>query len=316
MGVSQVYMSCYIEIGKYIFRNVNSVRIESSWKELTSRATIKLPNIKRLLEKDIKNGDEVLIRLGYNGELKDEFVGYVASVSPKIPLEIMCEDEMWKLKQKTVSHSWRSVKLKDVLKTLVPDATIECPDVTLSPFRLDKVTVAMALEKLKDEYMLVVYFRNKKLFVGLAYNEKSLGEVNYHFQKNAMMSSLVFKKKEDIKIKVKAISIMPDNTRIEYEAGDPDGGQHTVHFYNHTKAELQALVKEKINRMKFDGYRGSFKAFGIPLPQHGMVANMMDDRYPERAGSFFIDGVTTDYGADGFRREVELGRSANSTLIE
>jgi len=308
-------MSSYIEIGNYVFRNVNAVSIESSWKNLTQRAKIKLPNIKALLEKNIKPGDPVIIKLGYNSSLNIEYEGFVSTIAPSTPIEITCEDEMWKLKQQTVTMSWRSVTLKEVLKYLVPDATIECPDIILSPFRIDKLSKAKALEKLKDEFTLVIYFRGKNLYAGLAYQEKDLGRQKYHFQKNIAHSSLVYKGKDDVKIKVKAISIMPNNTKIDTELGDADGEQRTLHFYNLTLAELKKQAQEKINLMKYDGYRGTFTGFGVPVVKHGMVAELLDNKYPERAGSYFIDSVNTTYDSNGFRREIELGRKAGTELI-
>jgi hypothetical protein len=317
-----VYMSSYIEIGNYMFRNrVHSVRIESSWKELTSTATIKLPNFQRLsdkmkVEKIIKVGDPVLIKLGYDDQLYEEYRGYVSLITPGYPLEVNCEDEMWQLKQKTVSYSWRSVKLSEVLSTLVPTATIECPDITLSPFRLDKVTIAHALDRLKEEFMLVIYFRGNKLYAGLAYQEKGLGEVNYHFQKNAIMRDLKYRRKEDLRIKVKGIIVAPDNSRKDFELGDDDGDQTTIHFYNKTLDEAKTIAKETINRLKYDGYRGMFIGKGIPRIKHGQVANLGDSKYPERAGSYFADKVTTLYDSSvGFNREIEPGRMANTTLI-
>ena len=210
--------------------------------------------------------------------------------------------------------SWRNTTLKEVLKYLVPEANIiECPDVTLSPFRLDNVTVAKALQTLKDEYLLTVYYRFDKLFVGLPYLEKGLGEVVYHMQKNVPSASeqgeLTFKRKEDLKLKVKAISIMPDNTRIEKEFGDSDGDSTTLHFYNKKESELEALAKEQINRMKYNGYKGSLNAFGRPFTMHGMIANLEDDKFPERQSAVFIDRVLVEYNSStGYKRKNELGR--------
>lgn len=309
-------MNSRIEIGSLVFSNrVNSVAVQSSRKNITGTATIKLPNLRRQtdqqkIEKIIRVGDAVKIMLGYDDRLVSEFEGYVSIISPQIPLEIICEDEMWKLKQETVSMSWRSTTLKEVLRFLVPTATINCPDITMAPFRLNKVTKAKALEQIKDEYILDIYFRGKTLFAGLAYTETGLGEVNYHFQKNALMGNLQYRRKEDVKIKVKAIGMQPDNTKIEVEVGDTDGETHTLHFYNKTKEDLNALAEQKIKLMRYDGYRGSFTGFGQPYASHGMVANLMDDRYPERAGRYLIDGTGVKYDQSGYRREVSLGLKA------
>ena len=115
-------MNSHIEIGTFVFRDrINSVTTKSSWKALADTASIKLPNLKRLAdgkraEDLIHVGDTVVIKLGYDGKLQNEFTGYVSSIKPTIPLEIICEDEMWQLKRRTVTQSWRSVKLREVRK--------------------------------------------------------------------------------------------------------------------------------------------------------------------------------------------------------
>jgi len=301
-----------------IFRNqVHEILIESSWKKLSQTATVKLPRFQKLVDQLEKNykigvGHQVKIELGYDDTMITEFEGYVSSRGFNSPLEFMCEDEMWKLKQKTVTKYWPEAKLKDVLLYLIPDAQIDkVQDITFTAFRLDRVTVAKALEKLKDEYGLVVYYRGKKLFCGLAYTETGLGEVQYHFQKNVPQneSKLEYKESSDVKIRVKAISIYPNNKHIEHELGDTtgDASETTLHFFNLTKDQLIKQAEEKIKLLKYTGWRGSLKAFGFPWTTHGMVANLMNDKYPERTGKYFIDGVRTTYNSSGFRRENELG---------
>ncbi len=313
-------MSSYINIGKRTFQRCNSVQIKSSRKTITDTAIVKLANVKALLDdpnKRINVGDAIEISLGYNGNNNLEFTGYVAEIMPTTPIELRCEDEMWKLKQETISKSWESVKLVDVLKFLVSDInTTECPDITLAPFRLDKVSKAKALEKIKEEYCLDIYFRDKKLYAGLAYNETGSKRVVYHFQKNvpgsAQQSGLIYKRKTDIKIKVKGISLTHDNKKIEVNVGDEDGETHTLHFFNLTEAELRHQATSKIDLMKYDGYRGVLKAFGLPLIKHGDVAVLQNGKYPDMAGSFFVDAADVDYNIGGFRRTVELGKKAGA----
>lgn len=304
-----VAMNSYITIGDYEFTACHSFETNKSWKKLVQTAVLKLHNIEGLL-KAIKVGDPVEIYAWYDNDARVlEFQGYVSEILPKIPVEIRCEDEMWKLKQETVSQSWKRISLKDLLTYLVPGATIEAPDVTLSPFRLDKVTKATALQKLKDEYLLTLYFRGKTLFAGLPYIEKGLPEVVYHFQKNAIAENLVYKNKSDMKLKVKAISVLPNNTHITKEYGDPDGDMITMHYYNKTEAELDRLGKEAAERQKYDGYKGNFRSLGgLPFCDHSYTCWLEDDNYPEREQGVFADAVKTEYGPNGWFRTITPGR--------
>lgn len=307
-------MTCNIIIGNWEFDYCHKVEIKTSWKTLTDTCTIHLPNVQGTLDTKIKVGDEVIVRLGYDGVLSEDFRGYVARVKPASPMVIECQDEMWKLKQQTVSHSWKSASLEEVLKFLVPHAQVKVPGITLSPFRLDKVTKAQALEKIKEEYGLCVFFRGPELYIGLPYGiDEEPFEFRYHMQKNvASFGSLEYRRKEDVRVKVKAISLLPNNTKHEVEVGDSDGEQHTLHFYNLTKEELKQQAEAKIDLLKFDGYKGSFTAFGQPNAQHSGIAKLKDDTYQDRGGDYFIDAVSIAYGPDGYRRELELGKRATS----
>lgn len=312
------YLSAYIQIGSKGFKRIHSVNVKTSRKTLTDTAVIKIANVPTLLsdeKKKIKVGEPITITFGYNDNNNIEFTGYVSEIKPTSPIEIMCEDEMWQLKQQTITKSWENVSLIDVLKYIVPDINvIECPEISLSSFRLVKVTKAKALEMIKETFGIDIYFRDKKLFAGLAYTEKGLKKVNYHFQKNVPSSlfqkGLIFKRKEDVKIKVEAISIQPDNTKIIETVGDLDGETHTLHFFNLTKNELINQANSKIELMKYDGYRGQLRAFGLPFVQHGYVAKLKSDVNPDKDGSFFIDSVESEYGPNGIVRMINPGKKA------
>jgi translation initiation factor IF-1 len=229
------YLSCEITIGQYKLTGVNEVVINTSWKTLGDTCTIKLPNFARYegkqtkLEDRIQHGDKVTVKLGYNGKLQTEFVGFVSEILPKTPFELRCEDSNYLLKRSNlISKSWRSITLKEVLNFLLtqikqPLQLGEIPEITLAPFRLEKVTVAQALQKLKENYLLTAYFRGTTLFVGLPYTEPMEnmvgGRAKFDFQKNIAKDDLVFKKKEDVRLKAKVINILRDNKKIEVEVG-------------------------------------------------------------------------------------------------
>ncbi len=299
--------------GRVIENLVSSVSVNSTWKQITQMATIKIPRYPSLLNNRVTVGDVVKIELGYDDDMRTEFEGYISSRSFNSPLEFECEDAMWLLKQRTVSKYYASVKLKDLISELVPGADLEgVQDITLSPLRLDRVSVAAALQKLKDEFGIVCYYRSNRLIAGLAYSETGLGEVTFDFQKNVPQNEckLEWKEEQDVKIKVKAISVKPDNTRIELDLGDTtgDANQTTLHFYNLTSEELRKQGEDAISKLKYTGYRGTLRSFGQPWTTHGMVAQIQDARYQERNGKYFIDGVQVSYGDSGFRRDNILGK--------
>jgi translation initiation factor IF-1 len=313
-------------IGKYKITGVNEVVIQTSWKTLGDTCTIKLPNFARYegkqtkLEDRIKHGDSVTVKLGYNGNLQTEFLGFVSEIQPKTPFEIRCEDSNYLLKRSNlISKSWRSITLKEVLNFLFtqikqPLQLGEVPDITLAPFRLEKVTVAQALQKLKENYLLAAYFRGATLFVGLPYTEPMEtvvgGRAKFHFQKNIAKDDLIYKKKEDVRLKAKVINILRDNKKVEVEVGDSDGEQRTIHLRIPTTdtKTLRSIGLVELEKYKFEGYRGKFVSFGVPYLVHSGTVVLEDDKYPNRKGNYVCDTIKTTFGMKGFRREIELGK--------
>jgi hypothetical protein len=74
--------------------------IISSVDNLTDTATIVLPeavmNSVLNFEDKIKRGTEVLIKLGYDGKLETEFIGYIKEITNSdSSLKILCEDALF-----------------------------------------------------------------------------------------------------------------------------------------------------------------------------------------------------------------------------
>lgn len=312
-------MNSRITIGNLVFENlVSSFRILQSRKNLTQSAIIRIPRYGVLLDPEeteykIKVRDEVKIEVAYDDEFVTEFEGYVSEISPMLPLEITCEDEMFLLKETQITESWRSISLANLLKYLIPGVQLtQVPDITLAPFRLNRVSKYNALKKLKEEYLLDIYYRNKKLYAGFPYYETGLEEVVFNFQENVPKEEglkLVYKLATDVKVKIKAISLLPDNTKLEVEVGDDDGDIVTIHFNNITSTTaLNKLAEQKKLELKYDGYRGKLKTFGWPVSVHSGIAQIINNNQPERNGRYFIDSVEVTYDGGGYRRDNELGK--------
>ncbi|HMQ77111.1 MAG TPA: hypothetical protein PKE21_13860 [Flavobacteriales bacterium] len=308
-------MRSHIILGDYELDRVSRVNIDASWQTLGDTASIEVPNIDGLDQK-VKAGDEVVISLGYDDLLVEEFRGKVARLSASYPIRIECEDAMWDLKQTSITKTWKSTTLGDVLSELVPDALLrDVPSIELKPFRLDRITKYEALQVIKDQFGLAIYFVGPQLYAGLPYGIEGEPNVNlYHMQKNvASGNNLEYRRADDVRVKVEAISVRPDNSRLTFEAGDADGEQHTLHFFDLSMDELKQQAEEKLKLLKFDGYKGSFLAFGFPNTAHSSIVDLQDAKYPTRAGQYYVDRVVVMYGPSGYRREVHLGRRAGNS---
>lgn len=318
---------CELIIGNFKLKTFNSVKITTSRKTLGDTAVIKIGDAsrKQKLRNSIKVGDKVILKMGYKGyPIQTEFEGYVSEVSPNVPFEIHCLDEIFKMRRDVVKTpegklgmSWKKTTLLDVLKYILQGYETDLfnvPDVELAPFVIEaKVNRAQVLKKIKEEYGFDVYFRGNKLICALGYTEVIEEQPIFHLQKNVIKTDLIYRKKEDSKIKLKAVSILQDNTRVEVEVGDPDGEIRTWHTETpiKDKEKLKLLAEAQIESYKYEGYTGKIKTFGIPYATHSMSAKILDDTYPERAGIYFIEQVETSVSVtEGFKRDITFGKKA------
>ncbi len=312
-----------ITIGGKKFTRVNSVEIESDMRRLEDVATIKMPTTARLeregefitvveLARTFKVGDEVVIKLGYDGGLREEFHGYVRKIRPNTPLEIACEDGVFLLKRKNLQKAFGKVTLRALLDFILAGTGIslegEPPTINFSKFYFRNVSAAKALQKLKSKYGLTMYFKSfKKLFVGLSSDDDGV-TVKYEMGVNVIDHDLEWMDEKDVRIKIKAVNVLPDNTLTEIEVGDADGEQRALFFYDlANKTELENVAKEEIKKYRFSGYKGHFKTFLLPVCRTGNIAKITDPNFPERSGDYLIEKTTVSYGGGGGRRKVTPG---------
>lgn len=310
---------CHIKIGSNNFDFVTDVELNSSWKEFTDTAKLTIP--KRITKNGelitngtgsvFKRGDAVEIKLGYFPNLTVRFTGFVSSVKIDTPIEIEIEDEMFLLKQSTFTKSYKKVDLKTLLKDMIGDKIpIDAVDADLGAFRITNVTPLQVLDELKKTYYLDVFVQNGKLYVGRQYIAENRVDHTVVIERDVVDNDLIWKSEDETKIKLKAISMLPDNKKIEIEVGDPDGEQRTAHYYDLTEKTLKTIAESEIKKFKFSGFRGGFTMFGTPKIKHGDVVVLKSYKLPERNGTYFVDAVETTFGQNGFRQKIELGRKA------
>lgn len=304
----------HITIGRYIFTLVHKVSVESSWQNLTDTATILLPkNIKinyNQLRNEIKVGDRVEISAGYDFPANVVFKGYVIGILPKVPIEIKCEDESWKLKQNTITDTIRNATVQNVLNKYFKDYKTKCLNTKLGTYQINKASKAQILKSLSDQYGLKSFFRNDVLVVGLPYDKETAQKHKFAFQRNIKSHNLEYKRKEDIRIKVTAISNIPNGSKLEYECGDVDGEQRTLNYYNLSMNELKEIAHREMDKLKYDGYHGNFTAFFEPFVHHGDIVELIDYDETDKAGKYWVDAVSYEMGINGMSQTIKLGPKA------
>ena len=149
------------------------------------------------------------------------------------------------------------------------------------------------------------------LYVGLAYWTDNRKEGVLKYEHNIIDDDLVYKKSEDVLLKVKAIGMSTTtNQKIEIEAGDADGEIRTIHHVGLDKDQLKILAEADLQRFKYTGYRGSVTTFGEPMLRAGDVANIVGNKYHED-GKYFIKTIRKRVGRGGYRQVIEINEIAN-----
>lgn len=304
------------------FGGVNSVVVKRSVDTIGATAVIKVPVSSVLKQKDattytetakaIKIGDKVTIELGYNDALKTEFVGYVRGFNYKTPLEIECEDEFYQCRARSIKHSG-----KTTLKALLEKCglqigyaeTLTIADFPVPDARTGIATVSSVLSRLKTKYLLSIFFDLEGKVYACRPSSIVGDTVKYRFRYNTINEdNLQYHRKEDVKIKIKAVCFKKDGTEIEVTAGDKNGSEKTLQFYDvESKTELEMLAAAELERHCYDGYSGKIETFLQPYAAPCMIAQITDPVYSERNGDYLIDAVETTFSTAGARRSVEIG---------
>lgn len=296
------------------FDFVNAVEITRDTEKLTTEAKIIMPKKVKWDKEDkipVKRGDSVKISLGYDDNLQTAFVGYVRDVGFKTPIVITCEDEMFKLKQMpTKKKAYRSVSLETLLKDQGISYRLNIMgEQALGAYRVTADTVAALLGKLSEQGIRS-FFRYENgapvLYCGVLFERDTRSAQVFKTGLNIISDqSLQQQKAENMRLRVKAVSLMPDNKKIKVEVGDADGEHRTLHTYNKTESELKAWAEQEIKRLKRDGLTGSFTTFGHTLVDCLDAIGIVIDGV--KSGVYQVKKNIVKYGDGGYRQEITLG---------
>ena len=319
-----IQLSSKIEVSGVLFPFCKELTITSSYDQLTDTAKIVVPKKIRYSTRDgssvsnitkgegalFNRGDLVDIDLGYDHKLNKRYIGYLSGIKTKFPLEFSCEDNMYFLKQSTVSISLKNPKLSELIDALnIPFFDVDVlTEQNLGDFRISNATPAQVLDELRRKHGVYSFFRDNTLFVGLAVVPKLQSTHRFTFFKDIINGdSLEFINDYDRKIKVVAKSIKDDNTEIQVTVGDSDGETRTLYFYNIEKeSDLKKIAESRVDQLKYSGYNGSFKTFLTPFVQHGDIVELVNEEIPEQSGAYIVYKNVTTFGVSGGRQNITI----------
>ena len=312
-----------IEIDGKQLQLLDSVEITCDTENLTDSAVIKLPSMvyNRYIKEieDIKRDMPVKISLGYDGELHQEFAGYIRSVEREPSgLVINCQDEIYtfnKVMMVDKKYDNPSVNdiLNDVLKAVNKSLTLNCVyDFSFDKFTISRATALDVLKTIQDECKCMMYIRDGVFNVTPPFiTPQSSKTVKYDTSKNIMADgySLKYKAQEDRKLKVIAKGKDKDGKPIEKTKGEGGGDTATFDYKGIATEEMILSIAENMYAAKsYSGYEGSFQAWYLPLISKGDTVDISDSADPDRNGKYFVKAVTTSCGSGGITRKISLGK--------
>ena len=314
-------LSARIEITgekKWVFEKITACEIVRDSEALTTTCKLTLPRKvkwKGETSNPIKRGDKISVWLGYDDNLQLAFTGYVLRKGFKAPIVILCEDEMFMLKQTPcVKKSYKNVDIQTLLKDQgLPYDIKVLGEQNIGQYRVNFENVSELLAHLKENNIRT-FFRIEDgkpvLYCGVLFDHGN--EMRQVFATGINIisdSSLDEQKAEDVKIKLKVVSLQSDNKKkIKVEVGDADGEKRTLHCYGKTEAEAKAWGEQELERLKRDGFTGSFQTFGHVLLDVLDVIGIKIDG--ERKGKYQVQKNTITFGSSGFRQDITLGARA------
>lgn len=299
----------------WIFDKVASVEITRDVDTLTDTCVLTLPRkVTWQGERSmpIKRGDEVTVRLGYDDELQLAFHGFITTLGLKTPVTITCEDDMFKLKQQPAKKlAYKSATLGQLLDDQQLGLRHKVfGEQHIGPYRVTAETVSGLLGQLKDHGGIRSFIRMENsepvLYTGVLFEKDKTHKQVFATGVNLIDDSqLSVQNAADVKLKVKAISLMPNNKKVRVEVGDTDGETRTLHAYNKKEQELNAWAQQELKRLKRDGLTGSFTTFGAELVDKLDNVGIKIDG--ERKGVYQVQKNVITYSPGGFRQEITLG---------
>ena len=307
----------------FTFTAVNKVTVTRSFDKQTQTASVTLPRNVTYDKKNIYEGANALMRRGdkikiiaaYYPNETVIFTGYISKINNNVPIELLCEDEMFLLKQTIAPNlSYKTVNLRTFIAKMLTNTNIpfKAINAQLGQIRLQEASVGKVLQVLRDQYGLFSFFVNGVLRVGLPFYKENAMKAVFLFEKMVKEGmGLTYLKKDDVKVLVKGILV--NNGVFEepviYPKGATDGDVRTVFQLGGTKADLDAKCNSFLEQANYTGYYGNFKTFLEPLVVPGDYAVIDSWKYPERKGKYLIKSVTTEVStSEGGKQTIELER--------
>lgn len=319
-----------VKIGSRVtFYRCSSIQIERSVQTLINTAKIILPReYRNAIDEDgkalniqgksildfIKRKDKVEISFGYDGHFSKEFVGYVTKIGADAPLEIECQDEMFKLKSAPrYSGYFKSGNVKDILKAVIPIEYEIVYDANyfVGKWKIENATPYEVLSELKEKGFIRSWFDNQgRLNVGMTVDFKPRKVHKLNFSQNIRRGSdIKFERKDTKQLYLTIKSQQANGSIISKSVGEKGENELTVDRPGLSKDELEDFTNNFYKAKIFDGFEGTIDTWCYPLVKEGDAVDVIRPYYEDghQDGRYFVEGVSIDIsGSEGIKRSLKI----------
>ncbi|MBL0144936.1 MAG: hypothetical protein IPP48_03420 [Chitinophagaceae bacterium] len=271
-----------ITIGQFKKVKPNEVKIQLAISNYVNTCKIKLPASAHLVcenkaektntvqtAQQFKEGDKVVVQLGYNGILKTEFTGFVARINIATPVEVECEGYSYQLRKKTPApKTFKKAELKEVLKYIITGTDIVL-DADIQGCVLEKIVInghngVEVLELIKKTLgdLVFMHFHNNVLYAGLTFLNPQQ-TVKYQLGWNVIKDNnlkqrqakndkitIVYKGKKKDGSNVQAVLKSKGQSKVITTEGEAGNGGETKTIVTHSVTDEATLKKMAEAKLK------------------------------------------------------------------
>ncbi|NRR90662.1 hypothetical protein HSX10_03690 [Winogradskyella undariae] len=303
---------------RYQLALMSECEVISSVDNLSDTATIVLPEavMNDVLNFDDKigRGTEVIIRMGYDGDLQTEFVGFIKDITTNdSSLKILCEDALFLFRVGVPDIEMKPTSLTEVAQYLIDNIdssyTLKCDyDINYEKFTIHQATGYDVLKKLQDETKANIYFDSelKQLHIHPPYVEKG-GEALYSMQYNIENSSLEFKNRLDNKVEVTVESTNIRGEVSKVVSGTTGGDKVTLKVGAMDEASMERIANAEVLKRSASGYEGSYDGWLLPFVKPTYSLRIKDEDYPNKTDWYYCKSVVTKLSESGGQRTITPG---------
>ena len=187
--------------------------------------------------------------------------------------------------------------------------TVECDyDFTYEKMVVFKSTALDVLKKVHEDTKANIWFEGKTLHVHPVYQQaKGDKPVIYDTEVNVQSNELKWKDATDRKVMVEVKYVKPNGELSKQEYGVNGGEKVTRYVEASNEEDLKKAAENEYNLWNYSGYEGSLTGWLVPVVKAGGSVRLRDKKRPEE-GVYYVTGVEIEFGRNGAKRKVTLGR--------